>query len=185
MTERPDPAVPPRSLLPVVVEQVRPEVTYDLRSRVLRPGLPPLRARFPGDDAADALHYAAYAVATTDAYDRADRIVGVVAVLPEATPDGGEAGRRLRGMAVHPDERRSGVGRALMVRVVDGVARLGGGLLWCHARLPAAGFYERFGFVRAGAPWDDPDLGPHVRMHRTVHRDEHLRSEDDAGAPPP
>ncbi len=143
--------------LPVVVEQVRPEVTYDLRARVLRPGLSPMRARFPGDDASDALHYAAY--------DRADRIVGVVAVLSEATP-AGLPGHRLRGMAVHADERGSGVGAALLVRVFDGVARIGGGLLWCKARVPARGFYARAGFAEVGEVWQDPDFGPHIEMHR-------------------
>jgi predicted GNAT family N-acyltransferase len=161
-------------MLPVVVEQVRPEITYGLRAEVLRPGLAPMAARFPGDDAETALHFAAY--------DRADRIVGVVAVLPEAMP--GEELReserplpegrpwRLRGMAVHSQERCEGVGRALMLRVLDGVARSGGGLLWCNARVPAAGFYERFGFARLGEPWEDPQFGPHVRMSRKVGPDE-------------
>lgn len=162
-------------MLPVVVEQVRPEVTYGLRAEVLRPGLAPMAVRFPGDDAETALHFAAY--------DRADRIVGVVAVLPEAMPAGASAeesacplpeGRswRLRGMAVHSQERCEGVGRALMLRVLDGVARSGGGLLWCNARVPAVGFYERFGFVGLGEPWEDPQFGPHVRMHRQVGPDE-------------
>jgi GNAT superfamily N-acetyltransferase len=151
-------------VLPVVVEQVRPEITYDLRARVLRPGLPPLEARFRGDSEPSALHFAAY--------DRADRIVGVAAVVPEPMPPDDEPGRRLRGMAVHPDERGQGVGHALLARVIDGVARLGGGLLWCNARLAAAGFYERGGFVRAGERWEDTVLGPHIRMRRTVTDDD-------------
>jgi predicted GNAT family N-acyltransferase len=158
--------------LPVVVEQVRPEITYDLRARVLRPGLPPVRARFPGDAAADATHYAAY--------DRADRVVGVVAVLPEPTPSG-LAGHRLRGMAVHPDERASGVGSALLVRVFDGVARLGGGLLWCQARIAARGFYARAGFIEVGEIWQDPDFGPHVEMHRHVDASDLIAPPTDVG----
>jgi predicted GNAT family N-acyltransferase len=156
-------------VLPVVVEQVRPEVTYDLRARVLRPGRPPIDARFTGDAAPDALHYAAY--------DRADRVVGVVAIVPEAAPDGAP-GRRLRGMAVHPDERGEGVGRALLMRAFDGVARLDGGLLWCQARLPAAGFYARAGFAPSGDPWEDPQLGPHVQMRRIVTDADLLPSVD-------
>jgi GNAT superfamily N-acetyltransferase len=117
------------------------------------------------------------------AYDRADRIVGVVAVVPEPMPplhpdEPGEPGRRLRGMAVHPEERGQGVGRALLIRVFDGVARLGGGLLWCNARLPAAGFYRKAGFVDVGEPWEDPDLGPHVRMRRIVTDDDLIPAGD-------
>lgn len=165
----PSPAGADDSAERVVVEQVRPEVTYGLRAEVLRPGLPPIRARFDGDDAPTALHYAAY-----DVYDR---VVGVVAVLPEPFADD-EPGHRLRGMAVRTDRHRSGVGFALLRRVFDGVARLGGGLLWCNARLPAAEFYERGGFVRVGETWDEPDLGPHVRMRRTVTEDDLLPSVD-------
>jgi GNAT superfamily N-acetyltransferase len=161
----------------VVVEQVRPEVTYGLRAEVLRPGLPPVRARFDGDAAPTALHFAAY-----DVYDR---IVGVVAVLPEpfsgtgtgtATPD--EPGWRLRGMAVRADRHRTGVGRALLVRVFDGVARLGGELLWCNARLPAVPFYAAAGFVGVGDHWQDPEFGPHVRMRRTITRSDLLEAVD-------
>jgi predicted GNAT family N-acyltransferase len=152
-------------MLPVVVEQVRPEVTYGLRAAVLRPGWTPMRARLPGDGDPRAMHFAAY--------DRADRIVGVVAVLPQPTPDG-EPGWRLRGMAVHPEERGEGVGRALMARVLDGVARMGGGLLWCNARTPAAGFYAKAGFVTDGQEFHDPEFGPHLRMRRMVTADEVL-----------
>jgi len=28
--------------------------------------------------------------------------------------------------------------------------------------------YERAGFVTRGEPWDDPEIGPHVAMWRTV-----------------
>ena len=29
-------------------------------------------------------------------------------------------------------------------------------------------FYEREGFVTRGEPWVDPDIGPHIVMHRQV-----------------
>ncbi len=169
-------------MLPVAVEQVRPEVTYGLRAAVLRPGLPPAQVRFPGDDAPSALHLAAYELTGDPA---TDRIVGVVALLPEPLPEalgeslpealreepGAEVREpvlRLRGMAVEPGWRDRGVGRALVDRLLDEVGRLGGGLIWCNARSPAARFYERAGFRRVGGTWDDPQFGPHVRMVRQV-----------------
>jgi predicted GNAT family N-acyltransferase len=48
------------------------------------------------------------------------------------------------------------------------VARQGGGLLWCNARISARSFYERAGFVTRGDVWDDPNLGPHVKMELQV-----------------
>ncbi len=145
-----------------LVEQVRPEATYTLRAQVLRPGRPPIEARFPGDGERSSGHFAGY---------RDARIVGVASVLAE--PEEGGPGRwRLRGMAVDPAHRGEGVGGALLERVRDFVARSGGGLLWCNARTGARGFYEREGFIAVGDEWEEPKIGPHVRMH------------DGAGRPP-
>jgi predicted GNAT family N-acyltransferase len=55
--------------------------------------------------------------------------------------------------------------------VEDGLARLaarGGDLVWCDARVTAAGFYERMGFTVVTEPYDKPGIGPHVGMLREV-----------------
>ncbi len=138
-----------------LVEQVRPEITYALRQRILRPGMAPAEAFFPGDRERSSGHFAAYVD---------HRVVGVASVLEE--PEDERPGLwRLRGMAVEPAHRGTGVGAALLDRVRDFVARSGGGLIWCNARVSAQGFYERAGLVVVGGPWDEPGLGPHVRMH--------------------
>jgi predicted GNAT family N-acyltransferase len=67
-------------------------------------------------------------------------------------------------MATDPAVRGSGAGRAL---VVDGLARLaerGADLLWCDARVSAAGFYELMGFAVVTDEYDKPGIGPHVGM---------------------
>jgi predicted GNAT family N-acyltransferase len=67
-------------------------------------------------------------------------------------------------MATEPAIRGAGVGRAL---VVDGLARVaarGGDLVWCDARVTAAGFYELMGFAVVTEPYDKPGIGPHVGM---------------------
>ena len=138
-----------------LVEQVRPEITYGLRQRILRPGMAPSEAFFPDDRERSSGHFAAYIE---------HRIVGVASVLEEPEDDGPGLWR-LRGMAVEPGHRGAGVGAALLERVHDFVARSGGGLLWCNARVSAQGFYEREGFVVVGEPWEETGIGPHVRMH--------------------
>jgi GNAT superfamily N-acetyltransferase len=123
---------------------------------------------YPGDKDRNSGHFAAYVD---------DKVVGVASVLAAPEPDGHHiAGRgtwRLRGMAVDPDHRGEGAGTALIDRVRDFVTRAGGGLLWCNARLTAEGFYLKRGFVRVGKPWEEPDIGEHVRMH-----DDHEQSND-------
>ena len=50
-------------------------------------------------------------------------------------------------MATDPAVRGAGAGRALLVDGLDRVAARGGDLVWCDARVTAAGFYERIGFT--------------------------------------
>jgi GNAT superfamily N-acetyltransferase len=73
-------------------------------------------------------------------------------------------------MATAEHHRGSGVGSALVNAVLAYLAAHEGTVLWCHARLPAVGFYEKQGFLPIGDPWEEPALGPHVTMWRSVPR---------------
>jgi GNAT superfamily N-acetyltransferase len=142
-----------------LVEQVRPEITFGLRQRVLRPGMPAEDSHYPRDQDRSSGHFAAYVE---------HRVVGVASVFAEAESTGPGVWR-LRGMAVDPDHQGGGVGTALLERVRDFVRRAGGGLLWCNARVSAEGFYVAAGFVAVGQPWEEPAIGPHIRMHDAVN----------------
>jgi GNAT superfamily N-acetyltransferase len=139
----------------VTVEQVRPEITYALRREVLRPGRGWDELALPGDGEHSTGHFAGY-------LDH--EVVGVASVIEEPEADGPGLWR-LRGMAVDPAVRGKGVGSALLARARDFVTRSGGGLLWCNARVSAEGFYRAEGFVTVSEVWDEPEIGPHVRMH--------------------
>lgn len=147
----------------VRVERVQPAVTLPLRWRVLRPHLDQaLMAPWPGELDPDTVHLAALAPD--------GEVVGTALVLPERfalQPDRADAWR-LRGMATAAGLRGRGIGAALLQRAVEHVAGQGGGVLWCHARVPARRFYERAGFTAAGPEWDEPNIGPHVVMRREV-----------------
>jgi GNAT superfamily N-acetyltransferase len=144
---------------PVSVEQVLPWVTLPLRQKVLRPHQTFAQLQQEGDNDPETAFFAAY--------DTQHQVVGTASVRRETSP-WGEPGWRLRGMATEEELRGQGIGAAVLARVLDYVARLGGGLLWCNARLPAQLFYERAGFVPRGESWIDPDIGPHIVMHRQV-----------------
>ncbi|MFM7322775.1 MAG: thiamine diphosphokinase, partial [Armatimonadota bacterium] len=133
--------------------QVRPVETaaefqgvVDLRWHVLRPGRPRSTAHLPGDDAPGTVHYVAL--------DGDERVVGCATVLY------GDAAQ-LRGMAVDVHWQGKGVG-AEIVRAVMEHCR--GKRLWCNARLSAAGFYRRCGFMEEGDVFEIEGIGPHVRM---------------------
>ncbi len=134
---------------PVSVESI-----LDLRHAVLRAGLPRSTARFEGDDDPGTIHLAAI---------EADRVVGCVTLIER--PLEGAAAWQLRGMAVAPDRRGAGVGRALLEAVRRELARRGDDRpVWCHARVPAIAFYEAHGWRCVSGVFDVPTAGPHRRM---------------------
>ncbi len=154
----------------VRVEQVADDRTWALRQSVLRP-----HQSVEQVAASDLLLATGPPPASFAALDARDEVVGTVRVAagdPPAVVSGlalqGVGGWRLRGMAVRADLRNGGLGNRLLDRAVAHVAGHGGGLLWCHARVPAMGLYRRAGFEVHGEPWEDSDIGPHVVMARLV-----------------
>lgn len=151
------------SELSFTVSQVPVEETYPLRAKVLRNGGPPEAAKLAGDDRPG--------VATFAATDDEGRMIGCIGLFPEPCPDLPEhpgKGWRIRGMATEDEWRSRGVGTQVLKAALEHVAAEGGGLVWCNARTRAAEFYRRAGFQEIGEPWDDPEIGPHVRMWREV-----------------
>jgi predicted GNAT family N-acyltransferase len=139
----------------VTVDEVPAEVTYELRGAVLRPNGGEIT--WPGDEDESTFHLAAR---------RDGAVVGVVRFSPAPCPwrPLARAPWQLRGMATDASVRGSGAGRAL---VVDGLARVadrGGDLVWCDARVAAAGFYERMGFTVVTDEFEKPGIGPHLGM---------------------
>ena len=143
----------------VTVRLATADEVIDLRHAVLRAGLPRETAVFPGDDHPDARHVVAVAPD--------GRVVGCVTVHP-GNWDGRPAWQ-LRGMATDPAYRGRGVGAA-MLDVLEAVllAEFDVRQLWCNARVPAAGFYQHFGWAIVSGRFDIPTAGPHVRMTKTL-----------------
>ena len=139
----------------VSVEEVPAEVTYALRRAILRPGGG--EVTWAGDEDPATFHLAARA---------GDRVVGVVRFSPAPCPWRAGAGApwQLRGMVTDPALRGAGAGRALIAEGLARVAARGGDLVWCDARVAAAGFYERMGFAVVSGEFDKPGVGPHLGM---------------------
>lgn len=141
----------------VRLERVAVEETFGLRQRVLRPSLTVGEVETPGDRDADTAHVIVRLLG--------GEVVGTGTVIRQESP-WGEAGWRLRWMAVDVDHRRRGVGAHLLAALIEYAGARGGGILWCNARLLAVPFYERAGFVVRGQPWDDREAGSTVAMRR-------------------
>jgi GNAT superfamily N-acetyltransferase len=150
------------------VEVVDQERTRELRRSVLRPELTagdPL----PGDELSGGVHLAAV--------DEAGSVLCTCFVYPdpppwlsgrgEVVPDAGEAWH-LRQMATDPAHRGQGVGGEVLEAAIAHVRAAGARLLWCNARVRAAGFYSRHGFAVHGAQYVDERGEPHLRMWREL-----------------
>jgi GNAT superfamily N-acetyltransferase len=146
----------------VTVRRVPPEETYDLRHRILRLHEAPEDLRLAADEDPRAGFFAAQ---TDDG-----ATIATAVVFPEAPPWDAAAADvwRLRGMATEEGWRSRGIGTAVLDAVVAHVGAGGGRLLGCNARLAACAFYERAGFAPVGEEWDEPLIGPHVAMQRTL-----------------
>jgi predicted GNAT family N-acyltransferase len=140
----------------ITVEEVPAELTYALRGAVLRPNGGQIT--WAGDEDPATFHLAARAGHGT--------VVGVVRFSPAACPwrPDAAAAWQLRGMATDPAVRGTGAGRALVADGLGRIAARGGDLVWCDARVAAAGFYERMGFTVVTGEYDKPGVGPHLGM---------------------
>ena len=78
-------------------------------------------------------------------------------------PHGGKVGR----LAVLPDWRNQGIGRALMQRCHDLARAQGLTAVWCHAQLSAASFYAGLGYEPGGDSFDEAGIA-HIRMTVTL-----------------
>ena len=134
------------------VVEIEAADAHDLRRRVLRGGRPEADVGFPQDAVVGALHLG---VTGPD-----DSLLAVASFSPEAAAHRpGARAVRLRGLAVEPRCRQSGVGRMLVEAAVERFRSHGYEVLWANGRDSVLGFYRRLGwevvgegFVSAGHP---------------------------------
>ncbi|MCY2985175.1 MAG: GNAT family N-acetyltransferase [Planctomycetota bacterium] len=122
-----------------------------LRFEILRKplGLPVSGAVFPGDEDQTTLHILASS--------KSD-LIGCATLMI-----GDSSSIQLRGMAVANDWQSKGVGQ-LIVSNAKSIAIERSKTLWCNARFPAIGFYERQGWKPYGDFFEIPVIGPHIVM---------------------
>jgi len=149
----------------------------DLRLRVLRAGLPAETAHFDGDEDPSTCHFAAFADG-----------VCIACVSFMLNQWEGRPAWQLRGMAVDPGCQRRGVGRSLLEHSLRQIARVSDvRLMWCNARVPAVGFYQKHGWSAVSDEFDIPTAGPHRKMVFTIDASDGAapRPDGSAGSGPP
>ena len=150
-------------------------VVRALRAEILRPGQAPGELVYHGDDAFDTLHAAVF--------ERGEAIAGASVMRESFPPEPGAHDWRVRGMATRPHARGRGAGRALLEMCIEHARVAGGSVLWCNARVPARGFYERAGLVALGDVFEIPAIGPHVLMRMALGEPAHGESRSISQSP--
>ena len=128
----------------------------ELRAAILDPRRTGRAGTTPGDEHPSARHVGAF---------RDEALVGVGSIHPEGMPGGHKTGAwRLTGVAVEHGHRGLGVGALLVERCLEHAAGLEAKVVWCLAPAGAYGFFERYGFRRAGDPIDSTE-GPQYLLY--------------------
>ena len=135
--------------------------THDLRKRLLRDGTSSDVVVWDGDDEPTTFHLGACA-------DGA--LIAISTWLRRRYPDRpAEQAVQLRGMAVDPATRGTGVGGQLLQVGLTRCAAEGATLLWARARVAALSFYARHGFEPVGPEYTDLTTGlPHRDILRPL-----------------
>ncbi|MEM5474960.1 GNAT family N-acetyltransferase [Pacificibacter sp. AS14] len=116
----------------VEIRSITAQQTLDLRQRVLWPNKSRAEMHLPGDE--NALNFGAY---------QNEVLVGIGSFFRD--PDAASV-FRLRKMAVEPKLHGQGIARRLIFAARTELKTKGATLIWCDARLSAAGFYQKCGF---------------------------------------
>jgi predicted GNAT family N-acyltransferase len=136
--------------------------TIPLRHAILRPGRPVETTGFPGDDEPETRHIGAC---------RDGKLLAVASLFRVEMPGRrGVAAYQLRGMATSSEARGTGLGRLLVAAAVKFAVEKRATIVWCNARIGAAGFYRKLGFETVGDEFEIPDVGPHFRMMLELSR---------------
>jgi predicted N-acetyltransferase YhbS len=124
--------------------------THALRRSVLRNDAEGSMA-FEGDEDLDTLHLGFF--------DNNDCVIGICSFMRRPLPEQPDVqpAVQLRGMAVSPQRRASGIGASLFTAALEILRDEGVALLWANARDSALGFYvDRFAMTAADTGFIDP-----------------------------
>lgn len=138
------------------IQRLSTAETYDLRSRVLRPGKPVESSYYAQDP--QAVHFGVR---------EKGALVSIVTAHPEPNFDEPRAWR-IRGMATEPARQGQGFGRIVLRALLDWGRASGVPLFWCNARVGALHFYEQEGFTIESELFEIEGIGPHRVMRRIL-----------------
>lgn len=144
----------------IEIREVSPEMTYDIRHRILRPHLPYEESIYDTDHDEGAFHLGAFLN---------DKLITIASFYKESFPDfSSEKQCRLRAMATLEEHRMLGAGRRVVTYAEEKLRDEGFDLLWCNGRTTVQAYYEKLGFYAHGDVFDYLQIGPHIIMYKEL-----------------
>jgi GNAT superfamily N-acetyltransferase len=115
------------------IEQITPQLTWTLRQEILYPNSTVAEMHMEEDDTG--LHFGGFID---------NQLIGVVSLFER------DNSFQFRKFAIRKAYQKKGFGTEMLIYLENHVKQSGAGILWCNARITAADFYIRSGFVRTG-----------------------------------
>ncbi len=115
------------------IEQIRPELTWQLRRDVLYPD--ELKQNMGLEEDEHGTHFGAF---------KDNKLVGVVSLFQNGTDF------QFRKLAIDPAVQKMGIGNNLLQYITGFAEHESGTRIWCNARISATGFYLKADFVQTG-----------------------------------
>ena len=121
----------------IIIEQIRPELTWRLRQQVLYPNSKLYEMEMEEDN--HGYHFGAF---------KDNELVGVVSLFQNGTDF------QFRKFAVDASVQGTGIGKVLLQYIMNFAIAEGTAKIWCNARSTATGFYARYGFKQTGKKFE-------------------------------
>lgn len=146
----------------MIIKQVNAAAILTVRQAVLRQGLPIEASIFDKDEDRHTAHFGAFI---------GDTVIGCASLVRNAharfSPEFTQIAQ-LRGMAVLPGHRDSGIGGLLLRAVEKKATEDGIEVLWFNARIKAVPFYEKNGYIKEGDAYEIEGVGTHYFMFKIL-----------------
>jgi predicted GNAT family N-acyltransferase len=133
------------------IEQIRPELTWRLRQRILHPTKKLYEMEMEEDN--NGVHFGAF---------REDNLVGIASLFQKGS------NFQVRKFAIDIPAQNMGIGKSLLNYIVDYAIIEGAERIWCNSRSSAIGFYSKSGFLQTGIPFSKSGID-YVIMEKLIH----------------
>lgn len=142
----------------VVVKQISPEETYEIRRKVLRRNIS-LTEKNDDDLLDTTFHFGGFLN---------NKLIGIATFMQNDNDNFEGYQYRLRGMATIDEYQGNGIGSIVLSESIKFLKEKNVDVLWCNARTSALKFYQKLGFKVKGTEFDIHLIGPHYVMYINI-----------------